>query len=159
MALEMVRIDDRFIHGQVVIGWCPRVKPNRLLLCDDEVAESEWECELFKEAADDYEISIHTIADTANALKSNIYENDRLFLIVSSPRVLVELVKQGVQINDVIVGGMHYNDGKRKVLNFLYVDDDDLRSFKFLFNNHVKLEARDVPDCRSVDLVKRLRLT
>lgn len=158
MALEMVRIDDRFIHGQVVIGWCPEVKPNRLLLCDNEIAESEWECELFMEAADDYEISIHNITDTANALNSNIYENDRLFLIVSSPCILVELVKLGVQLNCVIVGGMHYHDGKRKILNFLYVDDEDLRSFRFLFHNEIKLEARDVPDCRAVDLVKRLGL-
>ena len=158
MALEMVRIDDRFIHGQVIVGWCPYIKPDRLILCDDEIAQSDWECEIYRDAAEDYKTSIHSIKDTADILLTNEFKNEKVFLIASSPSVIVQLVNCGVKINKIVVGGMHYQNGKRKILNFLYIDDRDLEDFRYLQTKNIVLEARDVPDCRSIDLVKRLGL-
>ena len=35
----LFRIDDRLIHGQVVIGWTSVLNSNSILLCDDSVYE------------------------------------------------------------------------------------------------------------------------
>ena len=32
MPVKLARIDDRLIHGQVVLGWVPIVKPDRLVV-------------------------------------------------------------------------------------------------------------------------------
>lgn len=158
MPLEMLRIDDRLIHGQVVIGWCPNIKPDRLILCDDEVAQSEWETEIYKDAGSDYQTSIYTVAETAEALKSNQFKHEKLFLIVSSPEVVVRLMDLGLKINKVVVGGMHHQPGKRKILDFVYIDDEDFECFRVLNERKVFLEAKDVPTCKSFDLAKKLDL-
>ena len=48
MPIELHRIDDRLIHGQVVVGWGQPLELRFLVLVDDEVAASEWEQELYR---------------------------------------------------------------------------------------------------------------
>ncbi len=46
--IELFRIDDRLIHGQVVVGWGQPLDVGFIVLVDDEVATSEWEQELYR---------------------------------------------------------------------------------------------------------------
>ena len=48
MSIELFRIDDRLIHGQVVVGWGQPLGLGFIVLVDDEVASSEWEQELYR---------------------------------------------------------------------------------------------------------------
>jgi PTS system mannose-specific IIB component/fructoselysine and glucoselysine-specific PTS system IIB component len=43
MSLVLYRIDDRLIHGQVVIGWGRPLDVGFIALVDDQVAASDWE--------------------------------------------------------------------------------------------------------------------
>lgn len=159
MALAMVRIDDRLIHGQVVAGWCPRIKPDRLVLCNDEVAKSDWESDLYRDAADDYKTSICSVAETVRLLQSDETRDERVFLIVESPRAIVQLLDRGLQFEKVVIGGLHYQPGKRDVAPFIYVDDEDIKDFQVLVNQNIAIEGRDVPTAKAIDLVGILGLT
>ena len=46
MTVQLYRVDDRLIHGQVVVGWGQPLDVEFIVLVDDAVAESEWEQEL-----------------------------------------------------------------------------------------------------------------
>ena len=48
MPIQLFRIDDRLIHGQVVVGWGQPMGLAFVVLVDDEVAASEWEQELYR---------------------------------------------------------------------------------------------------------------
>ena len=41
MGVELYRIDDRLIHGQVVVGWGQPMGLGFIALVDDEVAASD----------------------------------------------------------------------------------------------------------------------
>ena len=44
--IVLFRVDERLIHGQVVIGWGHELRPERYVVVDDDLAESPWEQEL-----------------------------------------------------------------------------------------------------------------
>jgi len=48
VTLELFRIDDRLIHGQVVVGWGQPLGLKFIVLVDDAVASSDWEQELYR---------------------------------------------------------------------------------------------------------------
>ena len=48
MSLALVRLDDRLIHGQVVVGWGQPLNAAFIVLVDDEVRGSEWEQDLYR---------------------------------------------------------------------------------------------------------------
>jgi mannose/fructose/N-acetylgalactosamine-specific phosphotransferase system component IIB len=54
MKVQLFRIDDRLIHGQVVIGWANYLKSNRILLCDEEIMQNGWEKELYLTCVTDW---------------------------------------------------------------------------------------------------------
>ncbi|MFQ5753468.1 MAG: PTS system mannose/fructose/N-acetylgalactosamine-transporter subunit IIB [bacterium] len=158
MAIVMVRIDDRLIHGQVLVGWCPNINPDHLILCNDQVAQSEWECEIYKDAASEYKTSICTVAETAKILKREESDDEKIFLIVDSPKVIVRLIQLGLNFDKVVIGGMHYYPGKRKITNFIFIDDEDLQDFKMLARHNIILEGKDVPNSKPIDVASILEL-
>ena len=50
MTIVLCRVDDRLIHGQVVVGWGQPLGVERIVLVDDEVAASDWEQDLYRMA-------------------------------------------------------------------------------------------------------------
>jgi len=159
MPVEMLRIDDRFIHGQVVVGWCPHIKPDLLILCDDEIARSDWERKIYQDAGANCETRVCSVRETAQLLQSDQLRNKKLLVVVESPHVVVQLFELGVPITAVNVGGMHYEPGKRKVAPFIYVDDHDLADFQFLHDHRITLTGKDVPSCKPLDVAHLLHLS
>ena len=48
MTLVLYRVDDRLVHGQVVIGWGKPLNLGFIVLVDDAVCGSEWERDLYR---------------------------------------------------------------------------------------------------------------
>ncbi len=48
MSIALFRIDDRLIHGQVVVGWGQPLHVGFIVLVDDAVRASPWEQDLYR---------------------------------------------------------------------------------------------------------------
>lgn len=159
MPLVQVRIDDRLIHGQVVVGWRNELQPQRIILCSDEVANSDWQRTIYMSAVpEDIHASVLTLQETINALNEKKYDNERVLLLVDTPESIVNLVNAGVDIKEVNVGGMHFRPGKNQIAPFIFVDERDIRNFRLLHQKGIKLEGRDVPTRPSIDIAQELNL-
>ena len=159
MPLVLVRIDDRLIHGQVVVGWRQVLKPQRIVLCSDEVASTDWQRTIYESAVPpELGSSVLTMKETIKALKDGAYDHERVILLVDTPKSIVELVNASVAIKEVNVGGMHFRPGKNQVAPFIFVDEDDINSFRILFEKGIRLEGRDVPTRPRLDIAKALSL-
>ena len=74
MSIELYRIDDRLIHGQVVVGWGQPLDISFIVLVDDEVASSEWEQELYRMGTPpDMDVYFHSLADAPAALRACLH--------------------------------------------------------------------------------------
>ncbi len=47
MPLDLFRIDERLLHGQVIVGWGMRLHLDYYVVVDDEVATNAWESDLY----------------------------------------------------------------------------------------------------------------
>ena len=75
MAIELFRIDDRLIHGQVVVGWGQPLDLGFIVLVDDEVASSDWEQELYRMGVPpEMEVYFHTVDEAIEKLPG--YQRD-----------------------------------------------------------------------------------
>jgi mannose/fructose/sorbose-specific phosphotransferase system IIB component len=157
MPLVLVRIDDRLIHGQVVVGWGKVLHPERIALCSDEVANSDWQRTIYMSAVtEDMKSSVLTVDDTVQTFQNNEFSDERVILLADSPKSIVSLVERKVPIKSVNVGGMHFKPGKKQIASFIFVDDEDIENFRILHNIGIRLEGRDVPTCAPIDIAKVL---
>jgi PTS system mannose-specific IIB component/fructoselysine and glucoselysine-specific PTS system IIB component len=146
------RIDDRLIHGQVVVAWGHRLRPARIWVVDDASAASEWERDLLRSAAPDAEVRVVSVADMAAAWAEEAAAPGGAFLLVRDLATARALVEAGAPIGAFTVGGLHYARGRVKVNEYVYLDDRDRAHARALLARGVALLVQDVPASRAQPL-------
>lgn len=152
MSWILVRVDDRLIHGQVLIAWGGRMRPVRIWVADDAIAASEWERDLLTSAAPDTEVHVGTVAATAAAWREEEAAAGGAFLLVRDLPAALALHRAGAGFDRLNLGGLHYAPGKTKVNEYVYLDDADREAARALAARGVTLEVQDVPAARPVPL-------
>jgi mannose/fructose/N-acetylgalactosamine-specific phosphotransferase system component IIB len=149
MPVVLARIDDRLIHGQVTVGWSEQLRPDRILLANNAIAADLWQTRVYASTVPpDIEVSILPVSKAAASLADNDHAAERVLLLTGSPEEMAELVRIGVPVSEVNVGGLHFGPGKRKMLPFVYVDGQDLKAFMRLREMGLLLSAQQVPGGR-----------
>jgi mannose/fructose/N-acetylgalactosamine-specific phosphotransferase system component IIB len=153
VAIELYRIDDRLIHGQVIVGWGQPMGLAFLILVDDEVARSEWEQELYRMGVPpDLDVVFASVADAAAKLDE--WNRDRRpgILLTSDIDTMTRLIDAKSSIRAVNLGGIHHRAGRVERLRYLYLTADELRALLALERRGVEVTARDVPASRPVSI-------
>jgi len=158
MPFVLVRVDDRMIHGQVVVGWASVLHPDRIILCHDEIAQNEWEKELYESSFIDSGIKINVFStnELLNYLRSEAFQKERVVLLVESPKDAWKLLGQGVPITTLNIGGLHYRANKKELNHYIYVDEEDIQALSKIARRGVRIEGQDVPTARKVDVMSLL---
>jgi mannose/fructose/N-acetylgalactosamine-specific phosphotransferase system component IIB len=155
MAIILARIDDRFIHGQVTVGWSQKLRPTRIVLSNDEIAADQWQSRVYSSSVPPrIAVAVLSGADTLATLAppQTPEPRDRTILIAGSPGDMHFLCTHGLPLAEINVGGMHYTKGKTELLPFVYADRTDLDVFRSLLAKGVRLLARQVPGARETEI-------
>ena len=152
MTLVLHRIDDRLIHGQVVVGWGQPLDIGFIVLVDDAIAANEWEQELYRMGVpDEMEVFFH---DTASAVaRLAVYRGDERagILLTGDIDTMQRLVDQG-GIRTVNLGGIHHKPGRTQRMRYVFLTDAEADSLRTLAAGGVAVTAQDVPTARAVPL-------
>jgi mannose/fructose/N-acetylgalactosamine-specific phosphotransferase system component IIB len=147
------RVDDRLIHGQVVIAWGHRLHPQRIWVADDLAAANPWEKDLLATAAPGIEVRVVSVAEMAAAWAGENTAPGGAFLLVRDLATALALVEAGAAVTTFTLGGLHYAPGKAKVNEYIYLDQADRVRARALLTRGVALEVQDVPAARPQSLV------
>jgi len=153
MAITLYRIDDRLIHGQVVVGWGQPLNIRLLVLVDDMVAASDWEKELYRMAVPP-EMEVRFV-DIPTAIREHPkYAADpRPGLILTGDIDTMHRLVKGVKaIGNVNLGGIHHRAGRTEKLRYVFLTPDEELQLKELEAAGVEVTAQDVPSARAVPL-------
>lgn len=152
MSWILHRVDDRLIHGQVVVAWGMRLRPARIVIADDASAANDWERELLESAAPDIQVRVLTVAEAAASAAWAAAATGGAFLLVRDLATALALVEAGASIPGFNLGGIHYAPGRTKVNEYLYLDATDRAAARALLTRGVALDAQDVPASRAQPL-------
>jgi mannose/fructose/N-acetylgalactosamine-specific phosphotransferase system component IIB len=158
LPVALYRIDDRLIHGQVVVGWGQPLELRFIVLVDDEVASSEWEQELYRMGVPP-EMTVHfnSVDDAAAALAT--YQNDPRpgIVLVGDISTMGRLVAASHgSIASVNIGGVHHSPGRTGRLRYVFLTPDEEARLRSIAALGVDVTAQDVPGARPVPLEELL---
>ncbi len=158
MGVDLLRIDDRLVHGQVVEGWLKALRLNHIVVASDSVAADETQKALyFLAVPHGIELSCLPVAETAASWKNGVWKNARALVLVSTPEDALALVEQGAPVKSVNLGGLHFRQGRVQVLKGVSLDEADVRALKSLAAKGILLEARPLPLDEPVEMVDYLK--
>jgi mannose/fructose/N-acetylgalactosamine-specific phosphotransferase system component IIB len=148
-----VRIDDRLIHGQVVLGWARVLKPDRVVVANDRVAKSGWEQKLFAASVSpSLKTSFLGVEESASKLRSGTFGDEYVILLFDSIDDVHRAVESGAPFADINVGGLHFREGTRELLPFVYLSENDRKLLKELIGRGLSFTAQDIPGNPAINL-------
>ena len=154
MAIVLFRVDDRLIHGQVVVGWGRPLGVNRIVLVDDQVAASSWEQDLYRMAVTgDIEIEFATVADAGRRLRDWQSDMRRTLVLTGDLHTMAALhAADPVTVHRINLGGIHHRAGRRERLPYLYLTDEEMAHLAALELAGAAIAAQDLPTTPPVAL-------
>ena len=147
--IVLLRIDDRLLHGQVVVSWIPYLNVNEVLIIDNEYSEDEFMREIMKSSAP-VNLSVHVLSvNDAAAFLTNKDEGKRILILARSVESVKELM-ESVKINTVNVGGLGAGPKRKRYYNSIHLSDDELNILKEFAKNNIKVEVKMLPNDKPI---------
>ncbi|MCB0279319.1 MAG: PTS sugar transporter subunit IIB [Calditrichaeota bacterium] len=148
--ISLFRLDDRLIHGQVVIGWGIKLNPDKYVIIDDDI--EEWESDLYLGCLEnESQGQILTTAQAKERFKEWQESKDHIVILIKCTKTLKTLIEMGVHLPDINVGGLHYLEGKKQYLKCMYLYDDECETLRELIKNN-SITYQPLPSDIRVDL-------
>ena len=153
MPVQLYRIDDRLVHGQVVVGWGQPLDIGLLILVDDIVAASGWEQELYRMAVPpEMEIRFESVEGAARAHEAYAADERKTIVVTPDIDTMRRLVAGAPAIRSVNLGGLHHRAGRAQKLRYVFLTADEETALRDLAASGVTVTAQDVPSARAVPL-------
>ncbi len=155
MQFGLWRIDDRLIHGQVATRWTKETGVNRIIVVSDTVAADKTRSTMLKQAVPPG-VTAHVVSvDKMMRVYNNPdYAHDRVMLLFTNPSDALELVRRGVPIKSINIGGMAYKEGRTMLDTSVSVDEKDVAAFRELDSKGIELEVRKVASDNKVPVLR-----
>lgn len=159
MPVELYRIDDRLIHGQVVVGWGQPLELRFIVLVDEEVAASDWEQELYRMGVPPHmTVHFHTVTDAVAALAEYQADPRPGLLLTADIDTMIHLVASAAgSIQTVNVGGVHHSPGRTGRLRYVFLTAAEEAGLRVIASLGVEVTAQDVPGARPIPLEELLQ--
>ena len=153
MSLKLVRLDDRLIHGQVVVGWGNALGADQILLIDDHVAAAQWERDLYRLGVpENVEVTFSSVADAPAQLDEIVKSEKRAIVVIADVESLIRVCHASSVVRRVNIGGLHEREGRRRRLPYVFLSESEGEDLKMLADEGVEVTARDVPSAKAVPL-------
>lgn len=154
MSVVLFRVDERLIHGQVVVGWGGRLHPDRIVVVDDELAGSPWEQELYTMGVPaEMEAGFASVEEAVDRLPGWMDGEERVLILTRNIDSMGRLAASGLlRGEEVNIGGIHHGPGRERVLRYVFLSDAERDALVDLSARGATVVARDVPGARGVGL-------
>jgi mannose/fructose/N-acetylgalactosamine-specific phosphotransferase system component IIB len=153
MTVALVRVDDRLVHGQVVVGWGRPLGAAFVAVVDDVLARSEWELELNRLGApEDLPLEFVTVAEAAGRRPAWDADPRPGIVLLGDVSTASALAAAGVRFPRLNLGGIHHRPGRAERLPYVFLTDEELTSLDQLAAAGVEVTAQDLPATPPVSL-------
>lgn len=146
MSIEIIRVDDRLIHGQVAIGWTRSRGINTILAIDDATAKDRMQCQLMKMATPPGVTPYFlTIEEGVEKILQDTFKNKKVMILVKGPVELTALLDKGIEMSEVNIGNQRSGENKIQLATQMFATKEELDLWMQISKKGIKLYAQGVP--------------
>lgn len=153
MPIILVRVDERFVHGQILEGWIPSTRADELLIANDAVAEDPLQQTIMQAAVPmSVDLVVDTVEGIAGLACSRSNGRTRSLLLVNHPKDALKLRRFGVEFDVLNLGNLRTPDVSVCLSRSVLVGDECMKVLCELAGEGVRVTIQGVPYEKAVDL-------
>lgn len=147
MTVSHVRMDNRLIHGQILVSWNSHLKIDHLIVTNDKVAQDPMQVTLLKAVTPiGAKVSVLSVADCVKYCQSPESEKENIFIIAKYPEDGCELVERGLSIPVLNLGNQAFVRGSMKLSNTVFLTESGVKALKKIHDKGIKITCRMMPN-------------
>lgn len=153
--LALVRVDDRLLHGQVVLNWARALRPARIIVADDAVAGDDLATAALGAAAPlGVDVWIGSVDDAARALLAAEVDPQRALVLVRDAEAARRLFDAGVRYLRLNVGAVGQAPGRVRIGRQVSLRRDEWEALRYLQRAGVDVTLQARPSDGAVSLAR-----
>ena len=152
MSIELVRIDDRLIHGQIATTWINDYNIEQVLIVDDNVVQDKMQQSVISMTAPaNVKVKVFGVDSFICIYKKNPIKR-RTMIVLTNSIDAYRLLAGGVQIDYLNVGGMRFLDGRTKIARAVSVTPEEREAFKKIIEMGIDVRIQMIPRDEIVEM-------
>lgn len=141
--VNMVRVDYRLIHGQIVAKWIKFRPVDRLVLADDTLYNDPFMSDIYKMSAPGKIVDIIRLEDVKAHLEE---QTDSIMLIFRTVNNAFEVSNDGYKFTELNVGAVQSTKDRKTVIQGVALSDEELLNLKNLDEAGVNIYFQPIPE-------------
>lgn len=157
--IQLTRIDDRLIHGQVMTKWAKGLGINAIFIVDNEVAKDDFMKQIYISSGSRSGLHIKALNTDEIVLywKEKNFEDFKVLLLFKSISTVYEAVQKGLVIDTLNVGGISKKKDSKLVISSVNVTDEDVKALTKLKEEKIDIFFQTIPDSLKVNFEDGLK--
>ena len=154
----LARVDDRLIHGEVVTAWTPTMRGNRIMIVDDDVVRDTFNVRVAKALAPaGTKVIVYSVEKAAEKLMVPGVEGERIIILAKTPTTFSRLVKAGVPLKEVNLGGAGIRGERQPFINNVALSPEEVLACEEMQKAGVHVYYQLVPEQGVIEIDDALK--
>lgn len=152
MSISFMRVDDRIIHGQIIIRWQTEYPCDGIIAVDDKAANND----ILKSAllaASTKKTFVWTIEKFKSKMQEAVNSEKKYFLITKNPQVMRELLVDCQLNTSVKVLNVGPQSARVDTINIgknADITKEEIKEYEAIYQANYSIEFQLVPDAPKV---------
>jgi PTS system mannose-specific IIB component len=156
VAIEFVRIDDRLLHGQVVTTWIRELNLEQCIVVNEAIAEDTLQRQLLELAAPEGMRVVFFAPEKFARVAAQNPIKRRTLLLFNNPFDVLQIIKLGVPVPGLNIGGMKNDGTKRQISKAVSVTPAEEQALRDIAAAGTRVVIQMVPRDSAASLEKAL---
>jgi mannose/fructose/N-acetylgalactosamine-specific phosphotransferase system component IIB len=155
--IALFRVDDRLIHGQVVVKWLRHLRCDDIWIVDDDLWEDDFMQQVLRLAAPPgVRVHVVPVREASRLLPPSRSDGLTALLLVRSPQTALELLDQGLQFSELNVGGLAGGPQTTRLYKSVSATAEQVVALQVMQKRGVRVYFQMVPEERPVEMTEVL---
>ncbi|MBC1357256.1 PTS system mannose/fructose/N-acetylgalactosamine-transporter subunit IIB [Listeria booriae] len=156
MGIELVRIDDRLIHGQVVTTWVKQKEIEQILIINDKIANDPVQKSVFDLMAPQ-DVNVRTFGvDEFIQITKKTQIKRKTLLLLTNPKDVLDLKRGEIHFSKLNLGGMKFTPDRKQYTKSISLTDEDKADLIQLSELNVDISVQMIPSDKPILLLELL---
>lgn len=158
MELVCIRIDERLIHAQVTLSWINELKPDRIVIVDDNILADDFQRTALKlSCPKNIKMTMLESQNWVSRLTENFFQDEKVFLLCKGIKAIKRMAMYGYIPDEVIIGNLHYLEEDKINLNeHISISPEQKNNLINLHEKGINFYYQALPQDTKVDIIDLL---
>lgn len=150
--INLARVDDRLIHGQVMTKWTKGFGTNAVYVVDNATAADDFMKDIYisTNSTGGLDIKVFSAKEVAEQWKKDQFGSEKVVMVFKYVKEVKEALDAGLEIDALNVGGVSKKPDAKFVIPTVALNEDDKKLLTEIHDSGIEVYFQTVPDSKRV---------